>query len=90
MRSADPGPRTAPGSSQALEAQDGFVIFHQVAGPIERFRFRPVYSGYIDRQKQRIAKNPAHQDTPLAADLDHVSVRCLSTEVVQKLSSFGP
>jgi hypothetical protein len=37
-RSADPGPRTAPGSSQALEAQDGFVIFHQVAAPIERFR----------------------------------------------------
>jgi hypothetical protein len=31
-----PGPRTAPGSSQALEAQDGFVIFHQVAAPDDR------------------------------------------------------
>jgi tRNA modification enzyme MnmG/GidA-like protein len=46
------------------------------------------YSVYIDRQEQKIAKNRAHEDTPLAADLDYVSVRCLSTEVVQKLSSF--
>ncbi len=56
----------------------------------EQIEIQARYSGYIDRQEQEIARNRAQEDTPLAADLDYTSVRGLSTEVVQKLSSFRP
>lgn len=56
----------------------------------EQIEIQARYSGYIDRQEQEIARNRAHEDQPLAADLDYASVRGLSTEVVQQLSSFRP
>ena len=56
----------------------------------EQIEIQARYGGYIDRQEQEIARNRSHEDTPLASDLDYASVRGLSTEVVQKLSSFRP
>ena len=48
------------------------------------------YSGYIDRQQQEVTRNQAHEETPLALDLDYTVVRGLSAEVVQKLSQYRP
>jgi tRNA U34 5-carboxymethylaminomethyl modifying enzyme MnmG/GidA len=94
-------PLTAPETLAALlrRPQVGYRALMAVpgAGPgvgddavAEQIEIQARYSGYIDRQEQEIARNCAHEDTPLAADLDYASVRGLSTEVVQKLSSFRP
>lgn len=94
-------PLTAPETLAALlrRPQVGYRALMAVpgAGPgvggdavAEQIEIQARYSGYIDRQEQEIARNRAHEDTPLAADLDYASVRGLSTEVVQKLSSFRP
>jgi tRNA uridine 5-carboxymethylaminomethyl modification enzyme len=56
----------------------------------EQIEIQARYSGYIERQGQEIARNRAHEDTPLAADLDYARVRGLSAEVVQKLSAHRP
>jgi tRNA uridine 5-carboxymethylaminomethyl modification enzyme len=94
-------PLTAPETLAALlrRPQVGYRALMAIpgAGPgvgddavAEQIEIQARYSGYIDRQEQEIARNRAHEDTPLAADLDYASVRGLSTEVVQKLSSFRP
>ncbi len=94
-------PLTAPETLAALlrRPQVGYRALMAVpgAGPgvgdeavAEQIEIQARYSGYIDRQEQEIARNRVHEDTPLAADLDYASVRGLSTEVVQKLSSFRP
>jgi len=94
-------PLTAPETLAALlrRPQVGYRALMAVpgAGPgvgddavAEQIEIQARYGGYIDRQEQEIARNRAHEDTPLAADLDYASVRGLSTEVVQKLSSFRP
>jgi tRNA uridine 5-carboxymethylaminomethyl modification enzyme len=48
------------------------------------------YSGYIDRQRDEIARHRAQEALPLPADLDYRSVRGLSTEVQQKLNQHRP
>ncbi len=94
-------PLTAPETLAALlrRPQVGYRALMAVpgAGPgvaddavAEEIEIQARYSGYIDRQELEIARNRAHEDTLLATDLDYASVRGLSTEVVQKLSSFRP
>ncbi len=56
----------------------------------EQIEIQAHYGGYIERQEQEIARNRAHEDTPLAADLDYRTVRGPSAEVVQKLCSHKP
>jgi tRNA uridine 5-carboxymethylaminomethyl modification enzyme len=94
-------PLTAPETLAALlrRPQVGYRALMAVpgAGPgvgddavAEQIEIQARYSGYIERQEQEIARNRAHEDTTLAADLDYSTVRGLSTEVVQKLSSHRP
>lgn len=48
------------------------------------------YEGYIERQKQEIARLIHHEMTSLPKDIDYRSVRGLSSEVQQKLNQHKP
>ncbi|MCX7627292.1 MAG: tRNA uridine-5-carboxymethylaminomethyl(34) synthesis enzyme MnmG [Methylophilaceae bacterium] len=48
------------------------------------------YQGYIDRQRQEIARTRFYEEMPLPADLDYSEVRGLSIEVQQKLNAHRP
>ena len=48
------------------------------------------YQGYVDRQRDEVARREAHEDTRLPLDLDYRLVRGLSIEAQQKLNQFKP
>jgi tRNA uridine 5-carboxymethylaminomethyl modification enzyme len=48
------------------------------------------YHGYIERQRQEVARRESQEETRLPADLDFRQVRGLSIEVQQKLNQFKP
>ncbi|WP_147653215.1 tRNA uridine-5-carboxymethylaminomethyl(34) synthesis enzyme MnmG [Vulcaniibacterium gelatinicum] len=48
------------------------------------------YSGYLDRQREEIARRQRHEHTPIPADFDYAQVSGLSAEVRQKLSRVRP
>ncbi len=48
------------------------------------------YAGYIERQKDEIARALAQEETRLPPDLDYRTVRGLSTEVQQRLNQQRP
>lgn len=48
------------------------------------------YSGYINRQKEEVAKLLEHETTPIPKDFDYDKVRGLSFEVRQKLKAHRP
>ncbi len=48
------------------------------------------YAGYLDRQREEIARQQRHEGTPIPADFDYMSVRGLSAEVQQKLERVRP
>ena len=57
---------------------------------IEQLEIEARYSGYIERQNQEIEKNRHHEDTLIPQGFDYSSVRGLSAEVEQVLSSHRP
>jgi tRNA uridine 5-carboxymethylaminomethyl modification enzyme len=48
------------------------------------------YEGYIDRQRDEIARHRTQEEQPLPLDLDYRAVRGLSNEVQQKLNQHKP
>jgi tRNA uridine 5-carboxymethylaminomethyl modification enzyme len=48
------------------------------------------YAGYIERQRDEIARARAQEEARLPPDLDYRSVRGLSTEVQQRLNRQRP
>ncbi|MEO6928257.1 MAG: tRNA uridine-5-carboxymethylaminomethyl(34) synthesis enzyme MnmG [Casimicrobiaceae bacterium] len=48
------------------------------------------YAGYIERQRDDIARAGEHAHTPLPADLDYRTLRGLSNEVQQRLNQHRP
>ncbi len=48
------------------------------------------YAGYLDRQRDEIARQQRHEDTAIPADFDYAAVRGLSAEVQQKLERVRP
>ena len=56
----------------------------------EQVEIQIKYQGYIDRQADEIARQAAHEQTRLPADLDYREVRGLSKEVQQKLNLHKP
>ncbi|MGG7054596.1 tRNA uridine-5-carboxymethylaminomethyl(34) synthesis enzyme MnmG [Nitrosomonas sp. ANs5] len=48
------------------------------------------YEGYIERQKQEVARHAHHETTILPKNMDYRTVRGLSTEVQQKLNQHQP
>ncbi len=48
------------------------------------------YSGYLDRQRDQIARQQRHEEATIPGDFDYAVVRGLSTEVQQKLVRVRP
>ena len=60
------------------------------AGVIEQLENNARYAGYIERMRDEIERNCAHEDTPIPPALDYDAVRGLSREVSQKLCDHRP
>ncbi len=56
----------------------------------EQVEVQVKYRGYIDRQKEEIARSARLEETQLPEGLDYASVRGLSTEACQKLAQQRP
>ena len=63
------------------------VIDPAVAGQVE---VAIKYAGYIDRQREEIARQREHEDLRLPSDLDYRTVRGLSAEVQHNLNRHKP
>ena len=63
-----------------------------VADPrvVEQLEIQAKYQGYIERQRDEVARNQANETLPLPAELDYRQVRGLSIEVQQKLNQHRP
>ena len=56
----------------------------------EQVEIQAKYHGYIERQKDEVARNARYEEIRLPQDLDYRTVRGLSSEVQQKLNQFKP
>jgi tRNA uridine 5-carboxymethylaminomethyl modification enzyme len=56
----------------------------------EQVEIQAKYQGYIERQKEEIARNEEHENARLPDDFDYRTVRGLSVEVQQKLNEHRP
>jgi len=56
----------------------------------EQVEIQAKYSGYIERQKDEIARNKKQQGVVLPADLDYSVIAGLSNEIIQKLQTTKP
>ena len=56
----------------------------------EQVEIQIKYAGYIERQKDEIAKTQRHEETLLPADFDYSQISGLSNEVIAKLSESRP
>jgi len=56
----------------------------------EQVEIQTKYEGYIERQREEVARRREFEDLQLPADLDYRRVSGLSSEVQQKLSRFRP
>ena len=72
--------------TQLTGAEDG-EIAPEVA---EQAEIQIKYSGYIERQREEVARREIQESVPLPETLDYAQVRGLSVEVRQKLSRFRP
>ena len=57
---------------------------------VEQVELQAKYQGYIDRQREDVAKAEANESLQLSADFDYQQVHGLSIEVRQKLSQHRP
>jgi tRNA uridine 5-carboxymethylaminomethyl modification enzyme len=56
----------------------------------EQVEVQAKYQGYIERQKDEVARHARQDDLRLPRDLDYRAVRGLSKEVQQKLERLQP
>ncbi len=56
----------------------------------EQVEIAAKYAGYIDRQKDEIARQQSQESLPLPEDVDYAEVRGLSKEAQQKLAQHRP
>ncbi|MFZ2629887.1 MAG: tRNA uridine-5-carboxymethylaminomethyl(34) synthesis enzyme MnmG [Rugosibacter sp.] len=71
---------TLPGAGEGVSAPD----------VIEQVEIQAKYQGYIERQKDDVAKSLTHESMAVPMDLDYNTVHGLSFEVRQKLSQVRP
>lgn len=74
-------------SRETLAALHGALAADRV---IEQVQIVLKYAGYLDRQRDDIARTASHEALPLPADFDYAAVRALSIEVRQKLARLRP
>ncbi len=80
-------PEVSYAELMALAVSGSAVSDPQVAEQVE---IQTKYHGYIDRQRDEIARHKAQESLPLPADLDYATLRGLSVEVQQKLNRHRP
>jgi tRNA uridine 5-carboxymethylaminomethyl modification enzyme len=56
----------------------------------EQVEIQAKYQGYIERQREEIARYEHYENLKLPQDIDYASLRALSVEVRQKLAQFRP
>jgi tRNA uridine 5-carboxymethylaminomethyl modification enzyme len=56
----------------------------------EQVEIQAKYEGYIERQREEVARRAEFESRPLPLDLDYREVRGLSAEVQQKLNCHRP
>ena len=56
----------------------------------EQVEIQIKYAGYIDRQRDEVARQESHESTRIPTDIDYAVVRGLSIEVTQKLDRQRP
>ncbi|SEL58037.1 tRNA uridine-5-carboxymethylaminomethyl(34) synthesis enzyme MnmG [Nitrosovibrio tenuis] len=71
---------TLPGAGEAVT--DPLVA--------EQVEIQAKYHGYIERQRDEVARNARYEEIRLPQNLDYRTVRGLSSEVQQKLNQFKP
>ena len=57
---------------------------------IEQLEIAAKYEGYINRQKEEVARAAHYEQLPLPADLNYLDISALSIEVRQKLNTHRP
>ncbi|MEW6294121.1 MAG: tRNA uridine-5-carboxymethylaminomethyl(34) synthesis enzyme MnmG [Pseudomonadota bacterium] len=62
----------------------------QGADVVEQVEIQAKYHGYIERQKEDVAKMAQQEGTPIPADLDYSMLNGLSFEVRQRLAQHRP
>ena len=60
------------------------------ASAAEQVAIEATYSGYLQRQRDEIARQQRNESTPIPADFDYAQVRGLSAEAQQKLERVRP
>jgi tRNA uridine 5-carboxymethylaminomethyl modification enzyme len=71
---------TVPGAGRGVTAAD----------VVEQVEIHAKYQGYIERQREEVAKAQEQESLALPVDLDYRNVRGLSIEVQQKLNQHKP
>ena len=56
----------------------------------EQVEIQSKYHGYIERQREQVARERAHESDPIPPELDYATVRGLSAEVAEKLAARRP
>ncbi len=75
---------------RALVAVDGIAPGVEDAAVAGQVEVDAKYAGYIDRQRDEIARNRRHEETPIPDGFDYSGVRGLSSEVLLKLQRGAP
>lgn len=73
-----------------LQAVEALALPELDSVVAEQVMIQIKYAGYIDRQKEEIARLQKHESRVLPDDFDYQTVRGLSSEVVQKLMAVRP
>ena len=76
-----------------LKKNDGALVSDNVnlsRSEVEQIEITAKYSGYINRQKDEVAKLLEHETTKIPDDFDYDKVKGLSFEVRQKLKAHKP
>ena len=71
---------TLPGAAAPMVAED----------VVEQVDIQAKYHGYIERQKEDVAKMAAQESLPIPADLDYAQLNGLSIEARQRLAQHRP
>ena len=74
-----------------LVSLPAFAADAPVAGDVaEQVEIETKYAGYLQRQRDEIARQQRHESTPIPDSFDYAGVRGLSAEVQQKLERVRP
>lgn len=80
-------PDVSYSSLMSLIGASGGIIHPEV---VEQIDVQAKYQGYIERQKDEVAKSLAHESAPIPAGMEYNEVQGLSIEVRQRLSQARP